>query len=58
MKTDNPNLWNRLLQISNNHQNPDVKHQAKLLINQYNTAGGMRIKNEILNFLAAHETHH
>lgn len=58
MTTDNLILWNRLLQISNTHQNPDVKHQAKLLINQYNTAGGMRIKNEILNFLAAHETHH
>jgi len=56
MNTDKPDLWNRLLEISNNHKNPDVKHHAKLLLGQYNTASGGMMKNEIISFLEKHDT--
>lgn len=44
--------WNDLLMVSMYHRDPHIREQAKLLIQQRNTAGGREmIFHEIANFL-------
>ncbi len=45
------NIWNTMVMIINNHNDNDVKIQAKILLHQYNTAGGKRIEEELKTFI-------
>ena len=44
-------LWNDMIKFIKKTPNYELKNQAKTLLNQYNTAGGKRIKNELELFL-------
>lgn len=45
------NLWNRMVQVRNEHPNEDIREMANMLLNQYSTAGGIKIRQELINFL-------
>ncbi len=40
-------VWNPMVKLMNEHPDESVKHKAKILLLQYNTAGGRRIKDEL-----------
>jgi len=40
-------VWNSMIKLINEHPKKDVRTKAKMLLSQYNTAGGIRIKDEL-----------
>lgn len=40
-------VWNPMVKLINEHSDEDVRARAKMLLGQYNTAGGARIKSEL-----------
>ena len=40
-------LWGRMVKLINEHPDEDVRENADMLLTQYNTAGGRRIKHEL-----------
>lgn len=40
-------VWNPMIKLINEHPDEDVRKKAKLLLAQYNTASGSRIKDEL-----------
>lgn len=47
-------VYNPMVKLINNHKDNAVKSKATMLLSQYNTAGGRRIKSELVNFLNEH----
>lgn len=47
-------LWNRMIKIMNEHPDEDIRKKVDILLGQYNTAGGIKIKDELENFLLKH----
>ena len=45
------NLWNEMIEIRDKNKGTEIAKKADMLLSQYNTAGGIRIKDEILNFI-------
>jgi len=54
-KSVNTDFWNKLIHIIKVAKNESVKKEALMLLSQYNTAGGMIIKPEIMSFLERHK---
>lgn len=40
-------VWNPMVKLINEHPDENVKNKAKMLLKQYNTSGGSRIKCEL-----------
>ena len=47
-------VWNPMVKLMNEHPDEDVRAKAKMLLGQYNTAGGRRIKDELEFMLQEH----
>jgi len=46
-------VWNPMIKLIQETKNPEVCEHAKMLLKQYNTASGIRIKHELDNYLVA-----
>ena len=44
-------LWNPTVRLINKTKDQEIKNKATMLLNQYNTAGGILMENELHNFL-------
>ena len=44
-------VYNSMVKLMNEHPDENVRVKAKMLLGQYNTAGGIRIKNELVSML-------
>ncbi len=44
-------VWNSMVKLINEHPDECVKERAKMLLSQYNTAGGRMIKTELYSML-------
>jgi hypothetical protein len=44
-------IWDSLIKLINSHSDDNVRKKSNILLKQYNTAGGIKIKDEILNFI-------
>ncbi len=40
-------VWNPMIKLMNEHPDENVRHKAKMLLSQYNTASGRMIKDEL-----------
>jgi len=40
-------VWNPMVKLMKEHPEKDVRVKAKMLLGQYNTSGGIRIKDEL-----------
>lgn len=47
-------VWNPMVKLMNEHPDEDVRAKAKMLLGQYNTAGGRMIKDELEFMLQEH----
>lgn len=44
-------VWNPMVKLMNEHPDKDVRENAKMLLEQYNTAGGNRMRDELVFML-------
>lgn len=48
-------VWNLMIKLISEHKDDKVVEHAKMLLGQYNTSAGRRIKNDLKSFLKEHK---